>query len=73
MLERLGIVIYRLGCVIAGLCVALVMLLLISGVFFNGKWPDILLGIVILPIVALIIWLVGFSIRYILAGERPQG
>ncbi len=72
MLERLGIVLYRLGCVIAGLCVAAVLGLLVTGVGFNGKWPEILIVSGVLLIGALIAWLVGRTLRYILAGEKPQ-
>lgn len=72
MLERLGIVLYRLGCIVAGLCVAAVLLLLVIGVGFNGKWPEILMGSGVLLIGALIAWLVGRALRYILVGEKPQ-
>ena len=72
MLERLGIVLYRLGCVIAGLCVAAVLGLLVIGVGFNGEWPLILIYSGVLLIGALIVWLVGRTLRYILTGEKPQ-
>lgn len=72
MLERLGIVLYRLGCVISGLCVAAVLGLLVIGVGFNGKWPEILLVGAMLLVVALISWLVGKTLRYILAGDNQQ-
>lgn len=69
MLERLGIVLYRLGCVIAGLCVATVLGLLVVGVGFNGKWSAILIYSGVLLIGALIAWLIGRALRYIFAGE----
>jgi len=72
MLERLGIVLYRLGCVIAGLCIAAVLGLLIIGVGFNGKWPEILMASGTLLIGSLVAWLIGRALRYILAGENPQ-
>jgi len=72
MLERLGIVLYQLGCVIAGLCIAAVLGLLVIGVGFNGKWPEILIGSVALLIGALIVWLIGHALRYILTGANPQ-
>lgn len=71
MLERLGIVLYRLGCIIAGLCVAAVLGLFIIGIGFNGKWPDILIVSGILLPGALIVWVIGRALRYILSGENP--
>jgi len=72
MLERLGIVLYRLGCVISGLCITAVLGLLVIGVGFNGKWPEILIFSAILLVVALISWLIGKALRYILAGDQQQ-
>jgi len=68
MIERLGIVLYRLGCVISGLCIILAGVTLVLGVSSGGGWPETFFFIGSFLIVALISWLVGKTLRYILAG-----
>jgi len=62
MAERLGIVLYWTCCIIAGFLVAVVMLNTWRG------FTDVdTLIFTFLP--ALLIWLLGFALRYILAGK----
>lgn len=69
MLARLGIVLYWAGCVVAGLCLALVLVNLVVGIL--GGWEaEALFHILVFLLLALIAWIVGLTLRYILAGRN---
>lgn len=74
MLERLGIVLYRIGISVSGLCIVIAMALLVAGfIFEGGDWASILVVDAMLLITALISWIIGRIFRFILAGESNSG
>jgi hypothetical protein len=65
MAERIGNVLYWLGCIVAGLTA-----LLGVGVFFTSQnQGEGLLVMTFVLVIALIAWLIGRACRYVLAGR----
>ena len=60
MVERLGNVLYWLGCILAGLTV-----LVGTGMFWRNGGVEVFL---IVCFAALIIWVIGLALRYVLRG-----
>jgi hypothetical protein len=65
MLERLGNVIYWLGCALSALVVILAGYLLTAGGLRGSEYIFIL----VLMGVAVVVWAIGWAIRYILVGR----
>jgi hypothetical protein len=64
MAARLGDVLYWAACLIAGL-----FLVLAGGQFVFGGDSDRVIFAIILLAIAIITWLIGRAIRYVLAGR----
>lgn len=72
MLARLGIVLYRLGCVIAGLCLVIVLVNLVRLILGDPNEAEALFLLLVFLGFAFIIWLAGLTLRYILAGRKSE-
>ena len=70
MLERLGSVLHWIGCILAGLTAVFALLIFVSEGY--GRKDGLMVSGAIL-IVAFVIWLAGYALRYILAGPSQSG
>jgi hypothetical protein len=67
MIERLGTVIYWIGCIIAALTAAFGVLIYVYEGFGRKDGP-VVTGFILLT--AFVVWLAGYAIRYILSGPE---
>jgi hypothetical protein len=70
MVERLANVIYWLGCSVAVIFVIWAALLTWAS-YLPGSDTSNLIVVVVILISAVLIWLIGRTIRYILTGRQP--
>lgn len=67
MVGRLGTVLYGIGCIMAGLTAAIAAILYFSEGYGRKDGPAVT-GFIL--IVAFVIWLIGYALRYILSGPK---
>jgi hypothetical protein len=67
MVGRLGTVLYWIGCIIAGLTASIAGLLFMSEGYARKDGP-IVTGFIL--VIAFVIWLAGYALRYILSGPK---
>jgi hypothetical protein len=67
MLDRLGNVLYGIGCIVAALVLAFGGLVVWTDL---GYGRPVLSSAIMFAVLAVIPWAIGWAVRYVLAGKR---